>query len=197
MSVYYRYFRIKDEATNVLIQHYFEREREYAAHIKEIMLDIGATGSRKYNGSGKCAGFTFPKDHVVDMDIYKRTESAFLPKKNCKAGRELWKRIDSKSAPGSVDDVMIPVGLRDIAFFKGMRLYHNSLCGGPKCGYYAVTPWYDVDPKELEEYKKDNESGCRGDSELDHLLWVPPVEWEEIKEWQMKKEMDESGIGAK
>lgn len=199
MSVYYRYFRIKDEATNASIKEYFKRAKVYAEHITEIVKSVGATGARQYNGSGSFAGFIFPKGHVVDMTIYKETKTgkSYLPKKNCKAGKELWKLINAMKPPGDIDNSLSVVGHSEIAFFHGMRLYRNSVCGAPKCGYFAVIPWQDIDPKILADYKKDSAGGLCCDGELDHLQWVPPVEWEEIKEWELKKELAEARVGEK
>lgn len=71
-------------------------------------------------------------------------------------------------------------------------MHSACICGSDKAGWFASVPWRDEDPQVLAEYITERDAGTRGHGELDHLLWVPPPEWVEIKEWELKKAMAEA-----
>ena len=78
----------------------------------------------------------------------------------------------------------------------GLTFYSPQICGSPAAGWFAVVPWMDVNPEDLETYKHEKVS-CKGlDGNYEHLLWTPPAEWVEVKEWEVRKAMDEAKASA-
>jgi len=194
--MHYRYFRIKDAASLQFIDDHFERVKAFREGMQPIKDEVGAENVMKYSDSGGFAGFVFPKGHAVDREVYKEADGAWLPKKNCKVGRDLWARIKKVPTPGCVHDVLRLHGLssQGPAITEGMRWYRNAICGSVDAGYFAVIPWYDEDPAVIEQYKKDREAGTHMCGNLDQLLWTPPPEWVEVKEWEMKRDLDAAGV---
>ncbi|MEN6544479.1 MAG: hypothetical protein ABFE07_00385 [Armatimonadia bacterium] len=191
MSVYKRYFEIKDAATLAKIDQILADQEAYNEGLKKIKEDICATQVFTYSRSGRLAGFAFASPH--DLSDFKRVGGAWLPKKNTSVGRAIWKQINRLKCPGTLDDALSVSGIfHELCLTDGSMGYGASICGSKtKKRWFAVVPWRDVDPKEMEQYKADNAAGNRYCAALDHLQWVPPAEWVEMKEWQLLKAMDE------
>lgn len=51
--------------------------------------------------------------------------------------------------------------------------------------------WRNVSPQELAEYKSDREAKQMYSMEMDHLCWEPTAEMQEVKRWEMEKELDQ------
>ncbi|WP_288130988.1 hypothetical protein [Microbulbifer sp.] len=78
--------------------------------------------------------------------------------------------------------------------FSGMTVYHAGLGFYPDPFTLIISvPWKDIDPEKLEAYRKDKTTGC---GSMDHLLWEVPEGWEEIKEWQATKALEEAKAAA-
>lgn len=197
MNVYYRYFQIKDEATLAKIDVMFAARKAQSEGADKIKEQIGAKSVYFYSRGGSLAGFGF--DSTPDLAVFKKVENdIYYPKKSTKAGKDICAQISKLPKVEPIDDALKVSGLHPFfclsgeATRSGFRMHSASICGSDKAGWFAVVPWRDEDPKVLEEYKAERSAGTRGRSELDHLLWTPPAEWVEVKEWEMKKALDEA-----
>lgn len=188
---YLRYFDMKDGPTAQRLAELIALRDIYMAALNVIKNEIGADNIYTYQQGGRLCCFKFSKNPGPD---FKKMESGFLPKKTTKSGKVLAERIAAIPVPPSVHSCLEVVGMGDghWCLQDGLTIYNASICGSPKAGWFAVIPWMDVDPKVLEQYRKDREAGTHGNGNYDHLLWTAPAEWVEVKEWEMKKAMDDA-----
>jgi len=197
MSVYRRYFKILDAATLAEIERLWQLREKYMSALREIKEELGAQDVHTYSNSGHLAGFGFEK--TPDAAVYRSPERGiFYPKKSSKVGKEICKKIDAISRPKQIEEALRVTGLVpgfSGALNEGMTFYSSTIAGGPAIGWFASIPWCDVDPAELEKYRANNEMEKRSGS-MNHLCWEPPVEWEEIKEWQIKKAFEDAKAEA-
>jgi hypothetical protein len=67
-----------------------------------------------------------------------------------------------------------------------------TLTGIPRLGVLFLTvPWRDIDPAKLAEYKRKREAGTELSMEMDHLCWEPSAGMQEVKRWEVEKEIEE------
>lgn len=196
MSVYRRYFQIKDEATLAKIDAIWLVRSVYRDGLEKIKAAIGSNAIHTYVRDGRIAGFGF--ESTPDLAVFKKVDSGvYYPKKSNKAGKAICAEISKLKAADSLNAVLDSTGMHhNFCMSEGLTFYSASICGSEKAGWFAVVPWKDEDPAVLEQYKADRDAGIRGCSELDHLLWTPPAEWVEVKEWECKKAMDEARDAA-
>lgn len=142
----------------------------------------------------KLLGFFF-KDNEPPfyMGKSKHDPEAYRPKLNTKAGKDLKKKISSIKTKDNQSLLKI-VGLNNMIFSdKGLNRsklvvlpYKNPI------GILSI-PWEDEDPEKIEAHR--NKVYDLGDDDyedlLDHLLWLPPKGFEEIKKWEILKLIDE------
>lgn len=201
MSVYRRYFQIKDSATLTKIEEIWTVRDAYNKGLKNIKESIGADQTFTYSRTGLIAGFKF--SGTPDLSVFKKVDTGcYYPKKSNKSGKAICAEISKLIPPERIGDALKVSGL--FPYFclagegtrMGFRMYSASICGSDKAGWFAVVPWKDEDPAVIEQYKADRDAGIRCCFELDHLLWTPPAEWVEVKEWEVKKAMDEAKVSA-
>lgn len=193
MNVYYRYFRVTSgplmnkarelDATNV----------EARNALTNFFNEIGADNALSYN-DGRLAGFRFAK--TPDQSVWKQPNSfgAYWPRKNTAAGRDMLARIEKLPRIVHIMNALEAVGL----------YAHSPMLIGDRCGYTATltglpstgvlfvgVPWRNVSPQELAEYKSDREAKRMYSMEMDHLCWEPTAEMQEVKRWEMEKELDQ------
>ena len=190
MNVYRRYFivstgLIADKAREV-IETNIEARKKY----KEILDDIGAD-HRYYAAGDKLTGVMLPDD--MDKSIFKKVNGeAWYPKQNSKAGKALHKRFDSVAVMED-RDVLSVLGEdgRSPEIFTGGSVYFSSAIIIPSDPATVIVyiPWFDEDPEAIEKHRKEK-SNIRGGN-MDSLLWTPVDGMTEVKEWEVKKLIDE------
>lgn len=191
--IYRRYFRIKDAKTLEAIRQIRFNRDLYNIMLRAVIEKIGAENA--WTNEECLTGFSFPKGHEVDRRIFKPAgDNRWLPKKTVPEGKELWHTILSAPFPLSLRTALGEADLSTSRFClsDGGRIYGCTVCGHESVGWFAIVPWTDVDPADLEQYRKDRDEGSRGDGDLDHLLWTPPVEWDEVKEYVVDKAIAEA-----
>lgn len=199
MNVYKRFFRITagplfDAAKCI------EQERSESIKIIEAFCkEIGATAPHTYS-DGRVAGFEF--DGVACSPVWGSRDSCGLrmPRGNTKDGKALRERIKALPRVPSLNDALKTVGLaHDIpAVIAGNRWYASAAFGAPSLGVMFISvPWRDIDPAELDEYRRRNAAGTHTSIELDHLLWTPTADMVEVKEWEVQREIDQLNAQVK
>lgn len=190
MDVYKRYFRVKDgpvidfikDANNINDK----AHKEYA----KILEEIGAKPGY-YHSNRKMVGIDFEKK--PDNKLFKKIRSGWWPKLNCKFGKELAAKIYAIKTL-DINESLALVGLSHVpTLFSANRCYYSTITVIPEESpvAYITVPWYDKDPKEIEQYKKDRKAGIRYESSLDAILWEPSPDMEEVKKWEVDRHICE------
>lgn len=193
MTIRKRFFRVEgglllDEIEKIRAQ----RDAATAAS-RTLLPAIGATEA-KFWPDGTFACFVFAQ--TPDPEVYRNTGHGWTPKKNCAAGKAIWKQLMKLPRCPDYQNALKHVGLRiDVPGVvdeqKGVG-YWPVMGGFPtKKIWFVEVPWRDVDPAEMAQYISDREVGERFNSTFEYLRWTPPAEWIEIKEWQYLKEWEE------
>lgn len=193
MSIYMRYFRV---TAGPLLDKVREIETDNDRNRKAVLAfanDIGARNIFSYK-DGTISGLEFEK--TPDQSIWKQPNSFghYMPRKNTAGGKEMLKRIQELPRLLGISNALSVVGLYDSfpVMFGDRNGYCSTLTGTTKLGVmFIATPWKDVSPEVLDQYKRDNAAGIHGSAELEHLCWVPTPEMQEIKRWEMEKEIEE------
>lgn len=194
MSIYRRYFSVPaDSATGQQLQAIHETRRNYAAALQELCKEVGANSVHFYTESGAFAGFRFD-EAKRDNATWRKPDKRNLvrPRLSSKAGKAIAARIAAIPKPVELRAMFEPVGLGhgQMLMFEGLRMHNAGLeCTHEPFVLIVSVPWKDVDPAELEAYRQDK---SRSDTNLSHLLWQPPADWEEVKGWQAEKLLDEA-----
>jgi len=192
-KIYTRYFRvthgpIMDKAIEIEAANAEARKAVHA-----FCQEIGATDSFSFK-DGRCVGFEFP--NTPDQSVWKQPSSfgAYMPRKSSAAGREMLARIDALPRIVDISQALEVVGLTPhFPVLIGDRCRHSAVMfGHAGLGVlFAAVPWRDIDSKELEHYKAEREAGSSWSASMEHLLWQPTEEMQEIKRWEVEKEIDE------
>lgn len=193
MTIYRRYFRI---TSGPLLDRAREIDAANETASKAAMAfaaEIGAKNMYSYR-DGTVSGFEF--DKTPDQAIWKQPNSFghYMPRKNTAGGKEIIGRIEKMPRIIGIGEALKTIGLYDsfpvmICSGKG---HISTLTGTTKLGVMFVSiPWRDIDPEEIAQYKRDNAAGIHSSAELEHLCWTPTPEMQEIKRWEMEKEIEE------
>lgn len=193
-GIYKRYFRVTTGPLIDAVKEIHKQQTAAVGQIRELINELGAKDA-KLGAEGNIIGFTF--DETPDSKLWKRTRRGwYYPKQSSNAGRDLIKRIKALPKHPSYDEAVLAIGLIPgfpalVDTYKGVG-HSVTLSGHIDLGVWFVTvPWEDIDPGELEQYKRDKASGKRWSASLDHLCWEPTADLIEVKEWQVLKEIDE------
>ena len=186
-----RYFRVTSgriiEEVKIIIALNKAADIEYRNIIKEIGAE---EGYYQIDNKLTCIVFKTPPD---SGEFKKIKSCGWYPKRSTKKGKELHKRFeDIKTRPES--ELLKLVGLRNSpTIFLANRCYRPLAFRIPSKApiVFFQVPWFDEDPEVLKQYVKDRNAGTRGDGNFDAILWKPSDEMIEVKEWQVKKELDE------
>ena len=191
MNIYRRYFKI---TTGPIIDAVTETNRiNDAAHEEYIKLcdEVGAKHEYWHN-KRHMVGFNF--DSPPDERLWKNLgQGRYWPKKNSKWGKDLTKRIEAIKTK-SVDSCLEVFGLYDgPTLFGDNKAHYPVLIMLPYAApiFMVSVPWYDVDTKELEEYKQQHTAGKHYDRNIDSVIWEPTEDMQPIKEWEYHKLIDE------
>jgi len=193
MNVYTRYFRVTSgpimdraielEAANA------EARKVLAAFCKEI----GAEDLLSYS-DGRRAGFRIRS--MPDPAVWRWINSlgAYWPRKNTAAGRDMLARIEALPTIVHIKNAIEAVGLHaGLPVLISNRCGHSAtLTGIPRLGVlFLGVPWRDIDPAKLAEYKRNRAAGTEFSTAMDHLCWEPSAELQEVKRWEVEKEIEE------
>ena len=189
MSIYQRYFRV---TSGQLLDKVREIEAENDRNRESVMAfaqEIGATNMFSYR-DGTVSGFEFKSS--PDPTIWKQPNSFghHMPRKNTAGGKAMLKRIQEMPRLLGISEALKVVGLYadfPVMFGNG-KGYISTLTGSGRLGVLFIsTPWKDVDPEVIDQYKRDNAAGIHSSAELEHLCWSPSPEMEEIERWEVEK----------
>lgn len=117
----------------------------------------------------------------------------FVPKRNTPEGKALRAELDELPSIPAHKEAVSVCGLDNVwSLSEGDRIYGSFFTYIHFDAKVAVlkVPWRETDPSDLAAYKRDKEAGIRGDTDLDHLLWEPPADLHEVKEWEALKLID-------
>lgn len=195
MSSYNRHFRVTTGPLMDAARAIRQERREAFEVCDKLCKELSADSFNTYR-DGRFAGFVFSKQ--PDPSVWKQPNQfgLYWPRKNTKGGKELMQRIAALPRLRDLNDSLEAVGLiphHPVLFFSGHALISTAF-GSPELGVMFVrVPWRDEDPQSLADYKaqRDSTNRTRWSADLDHLLWEPPAELIEVKEWEVQKEIEE------
>jgi|GEM_PF-2001274 len=192
MSIYKRHFKVgsgklADEITRI-------RDSRKAASetVKQFEKEIGASGTYFSTFSGDIMGFKF--DERPDDQVWRRRKGGdfYVPRKITRVGKAMMKRIGNLPKVEPVQDALRVIGLGRLpVLFDNRNGYACSLYGYLDGPMFVAVPWKDVDPEELEKYRAYSANGNCYSSQMEHLMWIPPSELTEVKEWEALKAIDQ------
>lgn len=190
MNIYQRYFKVESGDLIADVLESIRINNQANDQYKLILDDIGAL-PKYYHIDMRVTSICF--EITPDTNIYKRTEQGWYPKKNTKFGRDLHNKL-RKIKVKPIDDSLRIIGLESFpTIIHGHTGYSSTIFYTPSdpivC--YVSVPWYDEDPKVLEEYLTDRNNGISFNCAYDHLLWEPTKDMIEVKEWEVKKAVDD------
>lgn len=193
MTIYTRYFRVTSGPLMTRARELEAANSKARTAVIDFCKEIGADNALSYN-DGRLAGFKFTQ--APDYGVWKQPNSfgAHLPRKNTAAGRDLLKRIEHLPRIMHIMYALEAVGLyANSPVLLGNRCgYCPTLSGLPRTGVLFVgVPWREVSAEELAEYKRDREAKKTFSTEMDHLCWEPTAEMQEVKRWEVEKELDQ------
>lgn len=198
MNVYKRYFRITAGPLMEAAREIEQQRGVAIATLKTFIREVGATDAQTYR-DGTVAGFCF--DGVACDPVWGVRDSSGvrMPRGNTKEGKALRERIKALPRVPGFSDSLKSIGLHDgPAVINGNRFYRSLVAGTPSLGVlYLCVPWRDIDPRELEEYGQQRDEGSNFSMELDHLLWKPTTDMVEMKEWEVRRDLDEANAQLK
>lgn len=192
MNKYNRYFRITEGALMDAINNVLQVNNKAKEQYQELIKELGAK-NEYWHVDNRLTALIF--DEEPDLNLFKKADNGWYPRKNTKEGRALAKRFEEIQTLD--EDSILPVA--NLPKYGWCLSYGGKIFkahvralipSDPKVLIIGV-PWYDEDPEELAQYIKDREEGKRGNMNLDHLCWKPTPEMVEVKEWQVGKEIDE------
>lgn len=192
-SVYRRCFRVrKGPILDALLA--LAKQREVIqSQWTDLKTELGASDLFQLRGQFYGARFSDgpPNDRL--WKLHPRERRMYFPRRNTPEGRELLKRIEAMPKLPLDEDVLEQMGLHDgVVLMDGRRGYCPTIVGSVKLKTWFVTvPWMDMDPKKIKAYLKDNAKGRCFDANLSHLgLWKPSENLQEIKEWEMHRDIE-------
>lgn len=190
MNVYRRYFKIpKTSPFFARITEISEQHQKYREGLEQIKKEVGAKSVYTYNHDASFAGFGF--EPPADSKIWtKKKDGAQRPKTATKEGRALLKRISDLGRPSKLMDAFEGCGIDRMNWNvqSGMAFYNCGMAFMRDQYLFLTVPWFDADPAEIELHK----SGKEKSGNIEHILWNPPIDWAEVKEWEMKRDIDQA-----
>lgn len=190
MEVYRRYFKVENGPVIDAVKEIENINNMAHYEYVKILEEIGAE-SGYYHRNRKLVSIVF-KDGP-DPKLYKKKDSGWYPKKNCKAGKDLALRIESIKTRNP-KEALQAIGLSSSpSIFGGGRAHYNSIILIPevKPVAYISVPWYDEDPDVLDLYKKEKAAGKHYCTNYDSISWAPTSDLVEVKKWQVDRHIDE------
>lgn len=191
--MYFRFFKVIGGETLEKTREILEQRIAAKKVIGQFLDEVGAIGFYPSRSSGKVSSLQFQS--IPDRALYKESGSGFRPKKTSTESKALLERMEALPIYPDFNLALKHAGLPcDCpAIIDGNRGYFASFAGGNcKDGpLFVKVPWQAVPESELEQYRKDRAAGTHYCLSLDFLQWVPPGDWQELKEWEFLKELEE------
>jgi hypothetical protein len=194
MSVYKRYFRFTEGPVVDEIDRLQELLAIAAVEADKVAKKVGGA-FQTWQSTGSFAGFTFKETPCQKTYRLMKKQGLWVPRKNTPEGKAIWEDIKQVPLPEPVNSALRLVGLSHNfpELHHDGKWYSSGLWGfgKPISIWYVSVPWMDVDPDKLAAYKVDRAAGGKYNDNFEHLSWVVPEGWAEIKEWQISKESEE------
>lgn len=193
MTIYQRYFRVTGGPLLDAVRKIEDDNDRNRISVTAFATEIGAKNVFSYK-DGTISGFEF--ETTPDQTVWKQPNSFghYMPRKNTAGGKDMVKRIQELPRLLDTSAALQVIGLYNnfpVMFGNG-KGYVSTLTGMASLGVIFVsTPWKDIDPDVLANYKRDNAAGICSSAELEHLRWSPAPEMKEIKRWEVEKEIEE------
>lgn len=194
---YWRYFRVDDPEFDQKLQDMNARREELSKQWQALTRSVGATNLRTWTHDGKFAGFLF--DTQPCAETFKQVGEMYVPKRNTKKGKELWKLINEIP-----QEIINPnMVLKDYGLIPGVPMDNEDgqAFYATVVGFYEPGIWFVKVPSRhfgvatLEAAKQVfEETGSLselGDPRLVNALWQPPAAWVLVKQWEFIREWDE------
>lgn len=194
MEIYSRFFRVDSGPLVERTAELLKLRSESILQLARIGAKAGAEDARVWSESGEFAGLTFAGFPCSTTFRQLKNHGLWVPRKNTTAGKRLWEEIATVPVVPGVQDALHLVGLypHRPALVSDRRGYWPSLGGLADKGIWFVrVPWRTAAPDELEAYQRGKALGMHYCADLEHLLWTPPAEMREVKEWEYLKEWEE------
>lgn len=205
MNVYIRYFEVKDESVLSKLAEFGDEARrvmrEWQQQFSPDGLEVYFYESGAFAGFKPREGCPLPEGSALTKPDKNGLRS---PKKTTDAGKRLIERVNAlpKRFP-LAEDLLGDFGLKArvpiiVDASRGVGYRCRAYFLGNVSALYVSVPWYDEDPEKLRNYRIDRaaEKATRS-GVLDHLLWTPPETWREVKEWEMKRALEEHNAIAR
>lgn len=190
-KLYWRFFRVTTGPLMDELRAISERRQAAREAISEFCKDVGAKDAKA--GMGGVAAFEFGER--PDLAVWRETHHGWWPRRNTKAGREMLKRVKRLPKYEDLDTALKVVGLHPgfPVLLEGRYGYYATLWGTFDEGgvVFVKVPWRDIAAEKMAEYKQMREAGKGFNCSMDHLMWEPPPELVEIREWEALKETQE------
>lgn len=176
MSLYRRYFRVTEGPLIAAVKEIETFNKAGRAEYEKILIEIGAKLNYYHQGE-KLKCFLFDKE--PDTKIFKRVQPGWYPKKTSKVAKAFALRFEAVKIKNP-QDAMEVIGLStNDMMIRDMKIAspQTITIPGDTFTVYVVVPWYDDDPEKKTTEKL--------------LLWKPAPELNEVKEWEVRKHIEE------
>lgn len=164
----YRYFQIRSGPVYQAMET-LKRERELAlkAHF-DFATRLGASAPL-VSPQGKCVGMAF--DIPPDLHKWKAQYQAYTPRANTREGKALVKAMQGLPPIPDYNRVLSLVGLEGYCIEHEHRLCKPSVCAILSDRFFMRYPQAEISPR-----------------------WQAPADWQEVKEWEMARVLDERHV---
>ncbi len=190
MNVYRRFFKV---TSGDMISKIKEIKEVNKAAMKKYKLFLKKIGAKEqfYIRDERMVGILF--DGEPDRHLFKKVHNGWWPKKNTKKGKEMNKELEAiKTIPEN--SCLRLVGLSESpSIFLAGKCYFATMVAIPSDPPVILLniPWYDENPEKIKKYIEDKKKGVHHNCNMDAILWKPPPEMAEIKEWEYMKNIDD------
>lgn len=194
-GIYKRHFRCTSGPLLEEVQRLSQQQDIAGTKAKLLAESLGA--ELRVWTSGGIAGFRF-KDKP-DPAIWKKPNSRGLywPRKNSAEGKRVLAEIKDLPNYPSINEALHLVGLPGnglpvIFSHMDSKAYSCQIYGAPAKGViFLQVPWRSGREDEVKKYRHQKETGKYFNCELEHLMWEPSPELEEVEEWEIQKQISE------
>lgn len=188
IEVYRRHFVVRTGPLIPELRRHLREQRDTTKAYLEIAEEIGASTERYHAFHGRLVAFEFPDRNQPSW--FKRTNAGYYPKKNCKEGRALDKRIRAITTPKDQDLLaVLGLGCQSVVFsahtmsFPAIAILPQS----KPVGLVSV-PWFDFDSKLIAKARAGEKT--EGAPDLRPLFWQPSEHMTEVKRWEIDRLID-------
>jgi len=181
-----RYFKVLGGDLGRALRAQLQNQKMYIEVLEVFARAIGASNVHTHQDTGRFAGFSGFSRPVADPSIWLKNSSGYLIPSRSKQP-DFWKALDACDGGNSPADVLVQFGLDPRKWVS----YADQDFGCSITGFYSVDLWWVIVPSrhfDQEVVKKAQETGNPADAL--RMLWVPPMDWEEVTEGKYLNEWD-------